>query len=71
MQDDNASKPAEFDRDLQLWYRAQAEENASAELDDAIMTLAKSAVEKWRIIILLLKAVFGVAIAGQFHQQLR
>ncbi|NRD74854.1 hypothetical protein HQQ94_16830 [Shewanella sp. VB17] len=46
MQDDNASKPAEFDRDLQLWYRAQAEENASAELDDAIMTLAKSAVEK-------------------------
>ena len=43
MKDENADKPAEFDTELQLWYRAQAQETPSAELDDAIMSLAKSA----------------------------
>ncbi len=43
MKDENADKPAEFDAEIKLWYRAQAQETPSAELDDAIMSLAKSA----------------------------
>lgn len=42
MKDENADKPAEFDAELKLWYRDQAQETPSAELDDAIMSLAKS-----------------------------
>jgi hypothetical protein len=43
MKDENPNKPAEFDAELQILYKAQAQEAPSTELDDAIMSLAKSA----------------------------
>lgn len=49
MKDENADKPAEFDAELKLWYRAQAQETPSAELDDAIMSLAKSANQSTKV----------------------
>lgn len=42
MKDENADKPAEFDAELQVLYRVQALEVPSAELDYAIVLLAKS-----------------------------
>lgn len=48
MKDDKSNKPAteqaeEFDSDLQTWYKLQAQENPSDELDDAIIKMATEA----------------------------
>ncbi|ACA87586.1 hypothetical protein [Shewanella woodyi] len=46
MKDENIDKPAEFDDELQQLYKAQEQEVPSAELDEAILKLARAAVKK-------------------------
>ncbi|MBL4816049.1 MAG: hypothetical protein JKY74_11260, partial [Shewanella sp.] len=48
MKDDQNNKPAteqveEFDSELQTWYKLQAQEQPSSELDDAIIKMATEA----------------------------
>ncbi len=46
MKDENVDKPSEFDDELQQLYRAQEQEVPSAELDEAILKLARASVKK-------------------------
>lgn len=46
MKDNNPDQAVNFERELQFWYRIQAQENPSAELDEAIIKQAKNSAPK-------------------------
>ncbi len=71
MKDENVDKPAEFDDELQQLYRAQEQEVPSAELDEAILKLARASVKKAKMIMWSSwRRVFGVVIVGHCHRPL-